>query len=110
MDNTTIINKFEEYDILTTEEPTEAMFILTDGTLISGMFEYGYRTEDHRAAEILVDDVNRYDNNFWEVLHNRTDMIQLVPETKYALYKVGQRISAIQREVIESLEYIMEAF
>lgn len=106
--NKKIIEMFEEEGIETTENLEEAIYILTDGTLISGMFYDGMRTEDHRAIEILFDDIDRYTPNFWDIAHKRTGMIQHVPETSYILVKQGQEPTEEQAQYFDMVEAVEE--
>ena len=104
--NKQIIKIFEDEGIETTDNINEAIYILTDGTLISGMFYDGMRTEDHRIIEILFDDIDRYTPNFWSIAHERTGMIQHVPETSYILKTVGQEVTTEQQTYFNQVEHI----
>lgn len=107
--NKTIIKLFEDEGIETTTNIDEAIYILSDGTLISGMFYDGMRTEDHRIIEVLFDDIDRYTEGFWELAHNRSGMIQHVPETSFILYKESQIITEAQRQYFNMVDEV-EAF
>jgi len=104
--NEEIIKKFEAEGIETTDNLAEAIYILSDGTLISGMFYDGSRTEDHRIIEILFDDINRYTPNFWSIAHERTGMVQHVPETSYILKTAGQEVTTEQQTYFNQVEHI----
>ena len=104
--NKQIIEMFETEGIETTDNLSEAIYILSDGTLISGMFYDGSRTEDHRVIEILFDDIDRYTPNFWNIAHERTGMIQHVPETSYILKTVGQGVTTEQQAYFKHVEYV----
>ena len=104
--NKQIIKIFEDEGIETTDNINEAIYILTDGTLISGMFYDGMRTEDHRIIEVLFDDIDRYTSNFWSIAHKRTGMIQHVPETSYILKTVGQEVTTEQQAYFNQVEHI----
>src|SRR5699024_3981278 len=104
--NKKIIKIFEDEGIETTDNINEAIYILTDGTLISGMFYDDMRTEDHRIIEILFDDIDRYTPNFWSIAHERTGMIQHVPETSYILKTVGQEVTTEQQAYFNQVEHI----
>ena len=104
--NKQIIKMFETEGIETTDNLKEAIYILPDGTLISGMFYDGSRTEDHRIIEILFNDINRYTPNFWHIAHERTGMIQHVPETSYILKTVGQEVTTEQQTYFNQVEHI----
>lgn len=104
--NKQIIEAFENEGVETTTKLSEAIYILSDGTLISGMFYDGDRTEDHRIIEVLFDDIDRYTPNFWSIAHERTGMIQHVPETSYILKKVGQNVTEEQQKYFNQVENI----
>ena len=104
--NEQIIEAFENEGIETTTDINEAIYILSDGTLISGMFYDGDRTEDHRTIEILFNDINRYTPNFWNIAHERTGMIQHVPETSYILKTVGQEVTTEQQAYFKHVEHV----
>ena len=104
--NKQIVKLFETEGIETTDNLSEAIYILSDGTLISGMFYDGDRTEDHRIIEILFDDIDRYTPNFWSIAHERTGMIQHVPETSYILKTVGQEVTTEQQIYFKHVEYV----
>lgn len=106
--NKKIIEMFEAEGVETTEDINEAIYILSDGTLISGMFYDGMRTEDHRIIEVLFDDIDRYTPNFWEVAHKRTGMIQHVPETSFILIKQGQEPTEEQKQYFGMVEAVEE--
>ena len=104
--NNQIIKMFEVEGVETTDNLNESIYILSDGTLISGMFYDGGRTEDHRIIEILFDDIDRYTPNFWSIAHERTGMIQHVPETSYILKTVGQGVTTEQQTYFNQVEHI----
>lgn len=106
--NSEIIEAFENEGVETTTKLSEAIYILSDGTLISGMFYDGDRTEDHRIIEVLFDDIDRYTPNFWSIAHERTGMIQHVPETSYILKTVGQNVTEEQQKYFNQVENIEE--
>lgn len=104
--NQQIIKMFEDEGVETTDNLHEAIYILSDGTLISGMFYDGYRTEDHRIIEVLFDDIDRYTPNFWSIAHERTGMVQHVPETSYILKTVGQEVTTEQQNYFNQVEHV----
>lgn len=106
--NKEIIKAFEDEGVETTDNLNEAIYILSDGTLISGMFFDGDRTEDHRIIEVLFDDIDRYTPNFWNIAHQRTGMIQHVPETSYILKTVGQEVTTEQQNYFNKVDFVEE--
>lgn len=104
----TITSEEEGYTL--TEKANEAIYILSDGRMISGYEEGGNtRTIDHRMVECLME-TDRYDNEFWEEVHARFKLVMLVPETKIALVKPGQKITDEQQNVLNELEYKLELY
>lgn len=63
MNNDILVNKVLEAGHELTENVQEAIFLLSDGRMISGEFDYGARGVDHRMIECAVD-FDRYDPNF----------------------------------------------
>lgn len=108
LSNEEIVKKFADEGIETTENLEEAIYILDDGQMISGMFYDGMRTEDHRIIEVLFDDIDRYTKDFWERVHERTGMIQHVPETSFILIKQGQEPTAEQQQYFDKVEAVEE--
>lgn len=100
-----IVNRFDDAGIEVTDDLSQAIYLLRDGTLISGGFCDSIRGEDHRCVECLFDDIDRYSPNFWEDVFRRTGMIMLVPETRQALMSKSQVMTAKQREVLDRLNY-----
>ena len=94
-----------------TTNSRDAIYILRNGKMIDGEIVDGFRGEDHRIIECLFDDINRYTPNFWSLVHDRTGVIDLVPETKMALKMEGQIPTGPQQKVIESCNYqLKDAF
>ena len=104
--NEQIIEMFEADGIETTDNLDESIYILDDGTMISGMFYDGDRTEDHRVIEVLFDDIDRYTSNFWSIAHERTGMIQHVPECNQLLINKTNVLSDEQMEIVEQVEFV----
>ncbi|WP_215392833.1 hypothetical protein [Staphylococcus aureus] len=101
MGNTEIINILEEEGIGLTEDINEAIYIMSDGKFISGMYDCGVRGTDHRVIECLFGDIDRHEDDFWDVVLKRAKLVMYVPETKTILLKDNQVITDDQLEVIE---------
>lgn len=82
MDIELIIKLLDSEGIELTSNIDEAIYILADGRMVSGMFDYGVRGIDHRNIEVLFDDVDRHSENFWDEILNRACLVMYVPETK----------------------------
>ena len=95
-------------------DPEVALYILRDGSLISGNYEYGSRTEDHRMIEGLISEGKELytgdPEKFWGALHAKTGLIRVVPETQEALIGVNQSLSQTQRELIKRLDYQVDEY
>lgn len=85
----------EEEGYSFTDNLEESVFILKNGNLVDGGFFGGNtRTIEHREiAESVVLDKDRNDKDFWSVLHQRTSMIMVVPETRELLIMEKQKLS-----------------
>lgn len=94
----------EEEGYSFTDNLEESVFILKNGNLVDGGFFGGNtRTIEHREiAECVVLDKDRYDKDFWSVLHQRTSMIMVVPETRELLIMEKQKLSNEQKAIINS--------
>lgn len=89
----------EEEGYSFTDNLEESVFILKNGNLVDGGFFGGNtRTIEHREiAESVV-----LDKDFWSVLHQRTSMIMVVPETRELLIMEKQKLSNEQKAIINS--------
>lgn len=94
----------EEEGYSFTDNLEESVFILKNGNLVDGGFFGGdTRTIEHREiAESVVLDKDRYDKDFWSVLHQRTSMIMVIPETRELLIMEKQKLSNEQKAIINS--------
>lgn len=97
-----ILEEEEGYSF--TDNLEESVFILKNENLVDGGFFGGNtRTIEHREiAESVVLDKDRYDKDFWSVLHQRTSMIMVVPETRELLIMEKQKLSNEQKAIINS--------
>jgi hypothetical protein len=77
--------------------------------MISGEFEMGSRGIDHRMIECAVD-FDRYDQNFWSKIHHKFNLVMMIPETKQALIQENQKLTPIQKRVIEKAGYEVEVY
>lgn len=104
-------NRLIEAEVNTTDNILEAIWILGDGTMLSGDFDCGSRGTDHRVIESVVEDFDRYDGQaFWDHVHEAYDAIRLVPEAMLALIKPFQTIGAEQRDFVEANGYTFEIY
>lgn len=101
MENKEILEALENEGISTTQQIEQAIYIMTDGQMISGNFVDGSRTEDHRCVEILFEDTDRYDTGFWNKVVQRTGLVQYVPETAMILLKSKQELTSAQQAIID---------
>ena len=99
-----IVSRFIDDGLELTSNPKNAIYVLRDGRMIRGVYQ-GVRSEDHRCAECIFDDVDRYDPHFWDKLLEATEMVILHPETEKAVIGKGQRLTWEQQEIVEQLGY-----
>lgn len=104
-----IITELEENGYTFTKNAKEAIYIFPNGLMIDGVFDYGSRCEDHRMIECLMES-DRYDNNFWNDVHNQLGVVRLVPETMYALILKGQKLTEQQINIINRNGYEIEEY
>lgn len=100
-----IVDKLDEAGIYTTEYPEEAIYVLRDGTLIDGSFDYGCRGEDHVCIESIFDGIDRYTDGFWEKMFKATEAVMLIPENKQAVFPDWLTPTRWQWKVINELDY-----
>ncbi|GIN25528.1 hypothetical protein NSQ93_22495 [Bacillus sp. FSL W8-0445] len=107
--NDMIVNEVVENGGRLTENVHHALYLLTDGRMIDGVFEEGCgRTEDHTMIEVVLGD--RYAKDFWERVHFELGLVRLTPETKIALINKGQELTEIQKEIILKSGYNIEEY
>lgn len=99
----------EDYDYHMTKTLKDAIYILYNGELISGDFDYGVRSTDHRMIECTME-IDRYTPGFWDEVHERFSLVRLVPESGYALIKQGQQLSKAQKLILARTNYILEEY
>lgn len=105
----------KDNDMSMTTNFKHAIFLLTDGSLISGEYDYGERGIDHRIITGLISegqDYYRLNNTgiFWKALQQKTKMVMLVPEANRALKAEGQTLSSKQSQLIKQNNYIVEDY
>lgn len=106
----------EDYGYEMTDNLDEALYILRDGSMISGGYDMGIRGEDHNMiVDLISEGVEKNKNseganNFWKALHQKTNLVRVVPETNSALIATGQQLTAPQRHVIDELGYKVEEY
>lgn len=106
----------EDYGYEMTDNLGEALYILRDGSMISGGYDMGIRGEDHNMiVDLISEGVEKNKNsegatNFWKALHQKTSLVRVVPETNSALIATGQQLTAPQRHVIDELGYKVEEY
>lgn len=106
----------EDYGYEMTDNLDEALYILRDGSMISGGYDMGIRGEDHNMiVDLISEGVEKDKNsegatNFWKALHQKTSLVRVVPETNSALIATGQQLTAPQRHVIDELDYRVEEY
>ena len=83
----------------------EAIFILNDGSLVSGEYYDGIRNLDHNSIK------SRFEpKTSWKQLHDTYNFIRLVPETKMALVSDSQVVSKNIKNMLNSSNYETEVY
>jgi len=83
----------------------EAIFILSDGSLVNGEFYDGIRNLDHNNIK------SRFEpETSWKQLHDTYNFIRLVPETKMALISGSQVVSENIQNMLNSSSYEIETY
>lgn len=107
----TLRERAEEEGITLTDDPEESIFILRDGTGISGDFDMGIRGTDHNTITGLVEpEIDQNDNEFWARVHATTGVLRLVPETSTAMIMEGQQLTTAQQNAIESVNATVQEY
>ena len=79
----------------------EAVYILTDGTLWDGQFDYGCRGVEHREVELFTKH-NRYDGEkFWYEVTVELGLVMLVPENKMVMVHPKHKVTDKQQKQID---------
>lgn len=107
------VEDLENEGYTTTNNITEAFYILVDGSLWDANIEYGSRNNDHREAEAFSK-FNRYDGEkFWNDVTINMGLVMIIPESKEVLINPNYEPTNEQQERInEAIEigYIVEEF
>lgn len=109
-----LVRILEKAEYSLTDCPEEAIYILDDGRMIDGGFDYGCRGIDHRMIFCAYDE-NPYASKipfseWWNRVHKQYRLVRLVPEAKIALIKGRQRLTREQERIIEYLGYELEVY
>lgn len=106
-----MLKRRAENEVTLTNNIDDAIFLMRDGTGISGDFDMGVRGTDHSVVSDLVEpEISIKDPQFWAKVHETTGMIRLVPETKTALIMKGQRITTGQKKALINQNYVFEEY
>jgi hypothetical protein len=100
----------EDYGSRLTENVNEAIYILPDGRMLDGCFDYGAREHDHRIIEGAYKDKDRYTDGFWDSVHKDYRLVRMVPESQTALIKGKQRLTLEQKQLISLSGYEIEKY
>jgi hypothetical protein len=100
----------EEYGSRLTENIGEAIYLLPDGRMLDGCFDYGCGEHDHRIIEGVYKDKDRYTPGFWNAVHKDYRLVRLVPESSVALIKGRQRLTPEQKQILSCSSYLVEVY
>lgn len=91
-------------DYMAGDNIEEAVYILADGSLWDGGFDYGMRCVEHREAETFSE-LDRYDGQaFWDDVAVRLSLVMIIPETKEVLIHPEQIVTEAQKGRIREAE------
>lgn len=104
-----------ENDVMFTDNIDTAMYLLPDGSMIDGEFDFGMRGQDHRIIFGGVEYGDYYlssntNKTHWTRLHREYKVIRLVPESNIALIKNRQRLTDEQKEILKGTNYEIEIY
>lgn len=101
-----VVSKLENEGVEFTHDPFQAIYIFPMGDMVSGCFNYGMRSEDHRIIENLYDDgTDRYQPGFWEKVFEDTEAVMVIPENSQVTYPDWLIPTAHQQALISELGY-----
>lgn len=93
-----------------TDNIDEAIFLLRDGTMISGEYEGGYRSVDHNILTGVSPEIISGDPELWSKIHAVTGVVRLVAESHQALIMEGQELTEEQRKALAGSDYEVAAY
>lgn len=117
--NKAIRDYMEDMDLMLTTDFKVAIYLLTDGSLISGKCAYsdnynGRDLDHHVITALIAEGQNYYQLSdtgiFWQALQDKTGMVMLVPETKEALIAKNQTLTPIQKQLIQANNYHLDTY
>lgn len=110
----------KDNDLVMTNDINRAIYLLRDGSMIAGEYDEDpyadCRVGDHRCIMGLTsegDDFYKSDSNqikFWDKLHEKTQLVRLVPETNEALIIEGQKLTNKQKEMLAASDYQVDVY
>lgn len=100
-----------EAEVNFTDYLSNALWLLPDGTMIDGEYDYGNRGQDHRIIESGIVGLDRYDGRkFWDACHKDYKLVRLVPETGYAMISPRQKLTQEQESILKYSNYEIEKY
>lgn len=94
-----------------TNNPREGIFVLRNGSIVSGQYEMGNRGVDHNDLLGLFPGLDVTDGHVepWGQVHAATGVVRLVAESGKALTMEGQELTAAQQKVVRDGGYEVAA-
>lgn len=87
-----------------TDDVSEAIFIMEDGTMISGQYEMGMRGNDHNCIiGVAPDDITEHHKK-WDYIHQKHKVVRIVNETGVALIGKNQKLNDKQLSLLENYD------
>jgi len=87
-----------------TDDISEAIFVMEDGTMISGQYDMGIRGNDHNCIiEIAPDDIENHGDK-WDYIHQKYNVVRVVNESGVALIGKTQNLNDKQKSLLENYD------
>ena len=110
----------KDNDLAMTNDINRAIYLLRDGSMIEGEYDEdpysNCRVGDHRCIMGLTSEADEFYNSdsnqirFWDKLHEKTQLVRLVPETNEALIIKGQKLTDKQEEILATSDYQVDEY
>ena len=87
-----------------TDSVDEAIFIMEDGSMISGQYDMGIRGNDHNCIiDVAPDDIENHADK-WDYIHHKHNVVRIVNETGVALIGKNQELNEDQLSLLEDYD------
>lgn len=87
-----------------TDDISEAIFVMEDGSMISGQYDMGIRGNDHNCIiDVAPDDIENHADK-WDYIHHKHNVVRIVNETGVALIGKEQKLNEDQLSLLENYD------